>query len=101
MTSIQNIPDDVLLRIISEGGEMNWNFLALKVMILRLKLKLSMMNNEMVRKQCCADLRELFRKSSLVPNAKKDMQIIIDCFMEENNARNGELKIQSAASTNN
>jgi hypothetical protein len=86
MADIRDIPDDVLLRIISEGGEINWNFLALKVMILRLKLKLSMMDNETVRQQCCNDLRELFRKSSLIPNAKKDLQMIVEySYLHKNN----------------
>ena len=80
---IQNISDHTLFRIINEGAEVNWNFFALKVMISRLKLKLSMTNNEEVLQQCFADMRHLFRRSANIPNAQKDLQIIMDLFAEE------------------
>ena len=83
MTDIHNIPENTLLRIINEGSDVNWNFFALKVMISRLKLKLSMANNEEALQQCYADIRDLLCKSNNIPNAKKDMQIIMNLFWEE------------------
>ena len=81
MVNIQNISDKTLLRVINEGSDVKWNFFALKVMISRLKLKLSMTNNsEHVLQECYADLRDLFRRSQNIPNAMKDLQIIEDIF---------------------
>ncbi|MDR1866580.1 MAG: hypothetical protein LBR08_13555 [Bacteroidales bacterium] len=77
---IDQIPDDTLLSIINKANELTWNFLALKVMLARLKLKLSMMDNDIARQQSCRDLRDLFRKSRNIPNAQKDMQLIAEQF---------------------
>ena len=80
---ILNIPDQTLFRVINEGGNVNWKFFALKVMISRLKLKMSLSGNkEAVMQQCYADLRELFAKSGNIPNAKNDFQIIVEQFGE-------------------
>ena len=81
MINIQDISDQTLFRVINEGGDMNWKFFALKVMISRLKLKLTMSGNkEEVKQQCYTDLRELFLKSNNIPNAKNDLQIIMEQF---------------------
>ena len=79
--NIQDISDETLFRVINEGDDMNWNFFALKVMISRLKLKLTISDNkEEAMQQCFTDLRELFSKSSSIPNAKNDLQIIMEQF---------------------
>ena len=63
---------------------MNWNLFALKVMISRLRLKLTMSKNEEnAIKECYADLRDLLRRSYNIPNAKKDLQIIAERFTVE------------------
>ena len=86
MIDVQNIPDQTFLRVISEGKDLNWEFFALKVMISRLKLKLSMTaheeapKRELTQQQCCKEMRDLFSKSRNIPNAKKDLQIIIELF---------------------
>ena len=80
MINAKEINDSTLFRIITESDDINWNFFALKVMITRLKLKLSMLNNEKTRQECFADLRDLFNKSVNIPNAKKDFQIIAERF---------------------
>jgi len=59
---------------------LEWNFFALKVMISRLKLKLVMTNNEVLISECCSDIRDLLIKSSNIPNAKKDLQLIVERF---------------------
>jgi hypothetical protein len=82
---IENISDETLLSIVHHANEISWNFLALKVMLARLKLKLTMIDNDTARQQCCSDLRELFRKSRNIPNAKKDIELIIEHF--ENTVR--------------
>ena len=83
MTKIQEISDRTLFRIINEGNEFNWNLFALKVMISRLRLKLTMSKNEEnAMQECLADLRDLLRRSSNIPNAKKDLLIIYEHFVE-------------------
>ena len=81
MTNITDISDSALIRIINESDSINFNFFALKVMISRLKLKLSLgHNDEDTQHECVNDLRDLFRKSKNIPNAIKDMQMIIEKF---------------------
>ena len=80
MINIKEINDSTLFKIINESDDINWNFFALKVMITRLKLKLSMINDEKTKQECFSDLRDLFGKSVNIPNAKKDLQIITDRF---------------------
>ena len=83
MINIQDISDQTFCRVINENNDISWNFFALKVMISRLKLKLLMSDNKIeTLQQCCAELRELFRKSSNIPNAKNDLQIIVEKFGE-------------------
>jgi hypothetical protein len=75
------LSDEILFRIIHEDGDVNWNFFALKVMISRLKLKLSMTNNNgRVLQDCYDDLRDLFHRSQNIPNAMKDLQLIVELF---------------------
>ena len=80
MENIPEISDKALVRIIYESDNITFNFFALKVMISRLKLKLSLSNDESSKQECINDLRDLFHKSKNIPNAKKDMQMIIEKF---------------------
>ena len=82
MTEINNISDETLYRIINEGADVNWNFFALKVMITRLRLKLKMStNHDEALQQCFADIRNLFHKSANIPNANKDLQLIVEMYV--------------------
>ena len=84
MLNIQNISNQTLFRVIKKGQDVAWNFYALKVMIMRLRLRLSIAGNEKEVELCCDELRELFYKSENIPSARKDLQIIVDRFNEEN-----------------
>lgn len=86
MINIQDISNQTLFQVISKGQDVEWNFYALKVMIMRLRLKLSMAgNDERVAQTCYNELRELFIKSENIPSAKKDLQVIVERFVEQNN----------------
>jgi hypothetical protein len=79
VTDTQILSDETLFRVIHESGDVNWSFFALKVMISRLKLKLSMTDNsEKALEECYTDLRQLFHRSHNIPNAIKDLQIIMN-----------------------
>ncbi|MCL2072621.1 MAG: hypothetical protein FWH18_01770 [Marinilabiliaceae bacterium] len=78
MKNIQEISDKTLYRLITDCNDVNWNFFALKVMISRLKLKLSMDSSAETIHNCCNELRELLHKSKGIPNAIKDLKIISD-----------------------
>jgi len=86
MTNINDITDATLLRVISEGSDKNWEFFAVKVMISRLKMKLSLAYNrnandfEQIKQQCCNEMRDLFGKSKHIPNARNDLNIIAEQF---------------------
>ena len=83
--NIQEITDNTLYRIITEGSEIKWNLFALNVMISRLRLKIKMTKNqEQAISECIKDLRDLLRRSSSIPNAKKDFQIIENLFTNVN-----------------
>ena len=86
MIDTKSITDNTLYRLIHESADVNWSFFALKVMITRLKLKLKMSepnNEEEVLQHCYADIRNLFNKSANIPNAQKDLQIIVERFGKE------------------
>jgi len=89
MISIDDIPDSTLLSVIKDGSQVNWDFLALQVMISRFKLKLSLIDKdkedqrEEMMKQFCAEMRELFVRNQHIPNAKKDMQTIVQRFSKK------------------
>ena len=87
MIDIKNIPDSTLIAVIKDGSQVSWDFLALQVMISRFKLKLSLVtgkdndeHREEMMKQYCAEMRELFVRNQHIPNAKKDMQVIVERF---------------------
>ena len=82
MINIQDISDQTLLRVINEGGDVDWKFFALKVMISRLKLKLTISDEAEAVQQCCNEMRDLLRRSRSVPNAKKDVQYIFEHFCQ-------------------
>jgi hypothetical protein len=84
MINIEDITDDALFRVITEGRGVKWNFFALEVMISRLKLMITMSNSkELTKQRCISDLREMFTKSKLIPSAKKDLNLIIELFVKE------------------
>jgi hypothetical protein len=75
--NLTDITDDMLFRAINESYDIEWSFLALKVMILRLRLKLTMTNySESAKKQCCEEMRTLLTKSIRIPSARKDIELI-------------------------
>jgi len=84
LINIQDISDQTLLRVITEGGDVDWKFFALKVMISRLKLKLHYMADDQdIVQQCCTEMRELLKRSRNVPNATKDLLLIIEQYSQE------------------
>ena len=81
MANIEDITDDILFRVITESTDVHWSFFALNVMISRLKLTIAMSEDkEEAKRQCISDLRELFTRSRVIPNAKKDLNLIIELF---------------------
>ena len=84
MIDIEKLPDSVLLFVIRDISDVKWDYLALKVMISRFRLKLSIgdiaKQRKEVEQQCCTEMRELFLKSVNVPNAMKDLKNILERF---------------------
>ncbi len=75
---IDKIPDETWIYIIRHPNEFTWNFLAIKIMLTRLNLKMVMtQSNDAVLQQCCEELRDLMKRSINIPNAKKDLEQII------------------------
>ncbi len=70
---IEKIPNEVWIYVIKHPNDFIWNFLAMKIILTRLNLQITMHpNNNDVLEKCCEELRDLFRKSINIPNAKKD-----------------------------
>ena len=77
--TIDKIPDDVLLHIIRHSNDFLWNFLAIKIMLTRLNLKLVMyQNKETVLHECCIELRSLLKNSINIPNSQADLKQILN-----------------------
>ena len=76
--NIDNLPDKVLIHVIRHSNDFTWNFLAIKIMLTRLNLKLVMFKNaEPVIQECCAELRNLLKNSVNIPNSQADLKKIL------------------------
>ena len=82
--TIDKIPDDVLLHIIRHSNDFSWNFLAIKIMLTRLNLKMSMYQNKgEVLHDCCNELRNLLKNSVNIPNSQADLNQILSLNQKE------------------
>ncbi len=76
---IDNIPDNVWIYVIRHSNDFSWNFLAMKIILTRLNLKIVMFQDaDGILQQCCAELRNLLKKSTNIPNAQKDLKQILE-----------------------
>ena len=76
--TIDLIPNDVLLHVIRHSNEFSWNFLAMKIILTRLNLKMLMHNEELtILPECCDELKNLLRKSANIPNSQADLKQIL------------------------
>ena len=75
---IDKIPNDVLTHVIRQSNDFSWNFLAMKIILTRLNLKIAMYNNDpSILPECCNELRNLLRKSAHVPHSQADVKQIL------------------------
>lgn len=79
--TIDKIPDSVLIHVIQHSNDFLWNFLAMKIILTRLNLKIFMFQDqddeENILQQCCAELRNLLKKSTNIPNAREDLKQLL------------------------
>ena len=76
--AIDKIPDAVLMHVIQHSNNYSWNFLAVKISLTRLNLKMRMSpKDNNIRSLCCDDFRGLLKKSVNVPNAVADINRLI------------------------
>jgi len=76
--TINLIPNDVLVHVIRHSNNYTWNFLAMKIILTRLNLKITMHgDNKSILPECCNELRNLLMKSINVPNAQTDLKQIL------------------------
>ena len=78
--TIDSIPNDMLIHVIRNSNKYTWNFFAMKIILTRLKLKITMHEeegNKSVFSECCDELRNLLKKSVNVPNSQADLKQIL------------------------
>ena len=76
--TIDRIPNEVLTHVIRHSNDFSWNFLALKIILTRLNLKIVMDgDHKSVLSDCCNELRNLLKKSANVPNSVTDLKQIL------------------------
>ena len=76
--TIDKIPDSVLIHVIRHSNDFLWNFLAIKIMLTRLNLKMLMYKNkDEVLRECCNELRSLLKNSVNIPNSQADLEQIL------------------------
>jgi len=78
--TIDKIPDNVLLHVIRHSNDYPWNFLAMKIILTRLNLKIIMCEengDQSVLPECFNELRNLLKKSVNVPNSRTDLNQIL------------------------
>ena len=74
---IDRIPDKVLIHIIQHSNDFSWSFLAIKIMLTRLNLKIAMSKDKSaVLGECCIELRNLLKNSINIPNSQNDLKQI-------------------------
>ena len=84
--TIDQIPDEVLAHVICNSKDFSWNFLAMKIILIRLKLQINMQEgNEDILSQCCAELRNLLKKSINIPSSRDDLKQILSLNLETSN----------------
>ena len=84
--TIDKIPDELLIHVIRNSKDFSWNFLAMKIILTRLKLQISMYEgNRDILSQCCAELRNLLKKSINIPNSRDDLKQILSLNLEKSN----------------
>ena len=77
-TTIDSISNDTLLYVIKNSNKFSWSFFALKIMLTRLNLKISMnFENKNLLGECCDELKNLLKKSINVPNSQADLKQIL------------------------
>jgi len=87
--TIDKISDDVLIHVIRHSNDFSWNFLAIKIMLTRLNLKLVMyQNKESVLQECCTELRNLLKNSVNIPNSQADSKQILNINLTVNDTAN-------------
>ena len=75
---VDNIPDEVLIHVIRHSNDFLWNFLAIKIMLTRLNLKMVMYQNKVeILHECCNELRNLLKNSANIPNSQADLKQIL------------------------
>jgi len=82
MTSVTNtidlIPENVLIHVINHPNDFSWKFLAMKIILTRLNMKITIHDGERsVMSECCNELRNLLKKSINVPNSRTDLKQIL------------------------
>jgi len=76
--TIDLIPNEVLIHVIQNSKEYSWNFLAMKIILTRLNLKITLHSGKKtVIPECCDELKNLLKKSANVPNAQADLKQIL------------------------
>jgi len=86
---IDSIPCDVLIHVIRHSNDFTWNFLAIKIMLTRLNLKLVMyQNKETVLQECCIELQNLLKNSINIPNSQADLKQILNINLSVNDTAN-------------
>ena len=76
--TIDKIPDEILAHVIRHSNDFSWKFLAMKIILTRLNLKLTMyQGDQSVLPDCCNELRNLLKRSTNVPNSQADMYQIL------------------------
>ena len=77
--TIDKIADDRLIHVIRHPNDYPWDFLAMKIILTRLNLKLFMneSDNTAILSECCDELRTLLKKSFNIPRALNDLNKIL------------------------
>ena len=76
--TIDSIPNDKLIHVIRNSHDFVWNFFALKIILTRLNMKITMYKGDKsILPECCDELRNLLKKSANVPNSQADLNQIL------------------------
>jgi hypothetical protein len=69
--------DETLIYLIGHYRDFTWNFMAMKYILMRLKMNIEANpDNKSIPEQCCRELRDFFRKYTRIRKVQNDLQQI-------------------------
>lgn len=79
--NLENIPEQIWKDILTGKTEKQFDFLAFKILLSRLKLQMQHDSSPQMVSRYIQDMKTFFNQNQLIPKAKRDLEKITECGM--------------------